>query len=55
MAHADRALAIRSYGTVVCLGVFKGIGSIAPLAKELKAAGNRIVSLLGAKIESDLL
>ncbi len=34
MARIDEALPIRHYGTVVCLGVFRGIWAIAPLAKE---------------------
>lgn len=55
MTHTDEALPIRSYGTVVCLGVTRGIYAIAPLAKDLRNAGNRIVSILGADVESDLL
>jgi ferredoxin--NADP+ reductase len=55
MARIDEALPIRHYGTVVCLGVFRGIWAIAPLAKDLRDAGNRIVSILGAKVELDLL
>lgn len=55
MAHTDEAFPIRYYGTVVCLGVGRGIWAIAPLAKDLKDAGNRIVSILGANVETDLL
>ena len=55
MAHIDEALPIHYYGTVVCLGVGRGIWTIAPLAKDLREAGNRIVSILGANVESDLL
>ncbi len=36
-------------------GVDRGIYAIAPLAKDLRNAGNRIVSILGADVESDLL
>lgn len=55
MVHTDEALPIRYYGTVVCLGVAGGIWALAPLAKHLKGAGNRTVSILGANVESDLL
>ena len=54
MAHTDEAFPIHYYGTVVCLGVGKGIWAIAPLAKDLREAGNRVVSILGANVESDL-
>ncbi|MGB3906527.1 MAG: hypothetical protein WBB22_16580 [Anaerolineae bacterium] len=55
MAHTDEALPIRYYGTVVCLGMGKGIWAIAPLDKDLRDAGNQIVSILYANTESDLL
>ena len=55
MTHTDEAFPICYYGTVVCLGVARGIWAIAPLAKDLRDAGNRIVSILGANVESDLL
>jgi ferredoxin--NADP+ reductase len=55
MVHTDNALSIRYYGTVVCLGVDRGIHAIAPLARDLKNAGNRVVSILGASAESDLV
>jgi len=54
MVHTDKALPIRTYGTVVCLGVARGIWALAPMAKDLKDAGNRIVSILGASVASDL-
>jgi ferredoxin--NADP+ reductase len=55
MAHTDNALSIRYYGTVVRLGVGRGIHTIAPLARDLKNAGNRVVSILGANAEPDLV
>ena len=55
MARTDEALRICYYGTVVCLGMGKGIWAIAPLAKDLRGAGNRIVSILRADVESDLV
>jgi ferredoxin--NADP+ reductase len=53
--HTDETLPIYNYGTVICLGVARGIYAIAPLAKDLRNAGNRVVSILGADVESDLL
>ncbi|TEU10582.1 MAG: hypothetical protein E3J21_25830 [Anaerolineales bacterium] len=53
--HTDEVFPIRYYGTVVCLGVGRGIWAIAPLAKDLRDAGNRIVSILDAGDELDLL
>jgi len=55
MTHMNKAIPVRYYGTAVCLGVGKDIWTIAPLAKDLKDAGNRIVSILGVNVESDLL
>ncbi len=55
MMHTDEMLPIQDYGTVICLGANKGIRVIAPLAKDLRNAGNRIVSILGTDVESDLL
>jgi len=55
VTRTDKVLPIRDYGTVVYLGVGRGICAIAPLAKDLRNAGNRIVSILGANAESDLL
>jgi hypothetical protein len=43
MAHTDNALCIRYYGTVACLGGGRGIQAIAPLARDLKNAGNRLI------------
>ena len=54
MTHTDETLSVRHYGTVVCLGMGKGIRAVAPLAKDLKAVGNRVVSILGTDVESDL-
>jgi ferredoxin--NADP+ reductase len=40
---------IESYGTVLCLAGCYGIGSIYPIARELKAKGNRVVVVLEAR------
>lgn len=40
---------IEKYGTVVCAGGCFGIGAIYPIARALKKAGNRIITLLDVK------
>jgi ferredoxin--NADP+ reductase len=40
---------IRNYGTVVCAGGCFGIGAIYPIARALKEAGNRIITLIDVK------
>lgn len=45
---------IENYGTVVIVGGGVGIAPIYPIAKALKEAGNRVISIIGAKTK-DLL
>lgn len=45
---------IENYGTVVIVGGGVGIAPIHPIARALKEAGNRVISIIGAK-NSDLL
>jgi len=45
---------IERYGTVVCIGGGGGIAPIYPIARALKSAGNRIVTIAGAR-RKDLL
>ncbi len=40
---------IERYGTVVCIGGGVGIAPIYPIARALKSAGNRIVTIAGAR------
>jgi ferredoxin--NADP+ reductase len=40
---------IEQYGTVVCVGGGVGIAPIYPIARALRAAGNRVVSIIGAR------
>ncbi|MBU0718778.1 MAG: sulfide/dihydroorotate dehydrogenase-like FAD/NAD-binding protein [Planctomycetes bacterium] len=40
---------IRDYGTVLCVGGCYGIGSIYPVARALKEAGNKVFALLEAR------
>jgi ferredoxin--NADP+ reductase len=45
---------IENYGTVVCVGGGVGVAPIYPIARSLHQAGNRIISIIGARSE-DLL
>jgi len=45
---------IEKFGTVICVGGGVGIAAIYPMAKELKKAGNRVISIIGAR-NKDLL
>jgi ferredoxin--NADP+ reductase len=40
---------IEKYGTVVCVGGGVGIASIYPIARAMKEAGNKVISIIGAK------
>jgi len=40
---------IAAYGTTVCIGGGVGIAPLYPIARELKAAGNRVIGILGAR------
>jgi len=46
---------IEKYGTVVCIGGGVGIAPLYPIVKELKQAGNYIISILGARNEKLLM
>ena len=45
---------IEKYGTVVCIGGGVGIAPVFPIARELKKAGNKVVSIIGSR-SKDLL
>lgn len=45
---------IENYGTVVCVGGGLGIAPVYPIARALKEAGNRVISVLGSR-SADLL
>ncbi len=51
LGHASEA---ENYGTVVCVGGGVGIAPIYPIARELQAAGNHVISIIGAR-NKDLL
>jgi ferredoxin--NADP+ reductase len=40
---------IENFGTVVCVAGGIGVAPIAPIARELKRAGNRVISIMGAR------
>ncbi len=40
---------IGNYGTVVCVGGGVGIAPIYPIARDLRVAGNRVLSIIGAR------
>ena len=46
---------IENYGTVVCIGGGVGIAPLYPIVRELKKAGNYVISILGARNEKLLM
>ena len=46
---------IEKYGTVICIGGGVGIAPLYPIVRELKKAGNHIISILGARNEKLLM
>lgn len=46
---------IEKYGTVVCIGGGVGIAPLYPIVRELKKAGNYVISILGARNEKLLM
>jgi ferredoxin--NADP+ reductase len=40
---------IKDYGTVLCVGGGVGIAPIYPIARDLQAAGNKVISIIGAR------
>ncbi|MEW6034442.1 MAG: sulfide/dihydroorotate dehydrogenase-like FAD/NAD-binding protein [Chloroflexota bacterium] len=43
---------IESFGTVVCVGGGVGVAPIFPIARSLKQAGNKIISVMGARSQN---
>lgn len=46
---------IGKYGTVVTVGGGTGIASVYPIARELNEAGNRVITIIGAKTKGSLI
>ncbi len=44
-----KVIEVEPYGTVACVGGCYGIGSIYPVARAMKEAGNRVLSLIEAR------
>ena len=40
---------IENFGTVVCIGGGIGVAPVYPIARELKKAGNKVISIIGAR------
>ncbi len=51
LGHASEIL---NYGTVVCIGGGVGIAPVFPIARALKKAGNKVITIMGAR-SKDLL
>ena len=45
---------VENYGTVICIGGGVGIAPIHPIARELKEAGNKVISIIGARCKDML-
>jgi ferredoxin--NADP+ reductase len=50
-----KATHIQDYGTVVCIGGGVGTPEVYPLAKALKAAGNKVISIIGFRSQELIL
>ncbi|MEK6546207.1 MAG: sulfide/dihydroorotate dehydrogenase-like FAD/NAD-binding protein [Nitrospinota bacterium] len=46
---------IEKFGTVVCIGGGIGVAPVHPIAQALKEAGNRVISILGARTKGILI
>jgi len=46
---------IEDFGKVICIGGGVGIAPVLPIAKELKKAGNHVISIIGAKNKDMLI
>lgn len=52
LGHATE---IKNYGTVILVGGGVGIAEIYPVAKAMKAAGNKVITILGARTKNLLI
>ena len=50
-----RPTEIENFGTAVCVGGGVGIGVVYPITKALKEAGNRVISIIGARTKDILI
>jgi ferredoxin--NADP+ reductase len=50
-----KATHIENFGTVACIGGGIGIAPVYPIARALRAAGNRVISIIGARSKNLLI
>ena len=50
-----RPTEVRKYGTVVCVGGGIGVAPMHPIAQAMKAAGNRVIVIMGARTKELLI
>ncbi len=50
-----KATEVEKFGTVVCIGGGIGVAELRPIAKAMKAAGNKVISIVGARDKSLLI
>lgn len=50
-----QATEIKNYGTVLCIGGGAGIAPVYPIARALKEAGNKVISVIGARSKNLLI
>jgi ferredoxin--NADP+ reductase len=50
-----KATHIEKYGTVVCIGGGIGIAPVYPIAQAMKSAGNKVISIIGARSKNLLI
>lgn len=50
-----KASAIEKYGRVVCIGGGVGVAPVYPITRALKAAGNEVISIIGARTAEQLI
>lgn len=50
-----RPTEVRQYGTVVCVGGGIGVAPMHPIAQAMKAAGNRVIVIMGARTKELLI
>ncbi len=46
---------VENFGTIICVGGGVGIAPVYPIARELKEAGNHVISIIGARTKDLLL
>ena len=55
MGPLGKATHVEKFGTVACVGGGIGVAPVYPIARALKEAGNRVVSIIGARCKDILI